>query len=76
MARYFFHIMNGKVIVDEVGMELAGMDQVRLEAIRSAGQMLSDGRHAWKGQAWQMIVADADNTIVFGVNFSVDRHGL
>jgi hypothetical protein len=76
MNRYFFHIMNGKAILDDVGLELGNMDQVRTEAIRAAGQMLSDGRISWKGDAWQMIVTDADNTIVFGVNFSVDRHGL
>ena len=76
MARYFFHIMNGKAIFDEVGLELTDMDHVRTEAIRAAGEMLSDGKHRWKGQAWQMIVTDADDTIVFGVNLSVDRHGL
>ena len=76
MARYFFHILNGKAIFDDVGLELSNLDQMRTEAIRATGQMLSDGQHKWKGQAWQMIVTDADDTIVFGVNFSVDRHGL
>lgn len=76
MKRYFFHIMNGRAILDDVGLELTDMDQVRTEAIRAAGQMLSDGQHSWKGKAWQMIVTDTDGTIVFGVNLSVDRHGL
>ena len=52
------------------------MDEMRIEAVRAAGQMLSDGEHRWKGQAWQMIVTDADDMIVFGVNVSVDHHGL
>ncbi|WP_312950752.1 DUF6894 family protein [Agrobacterium sp.] len=76
MPRYFFHIMNGKAILDEEGFELADMDKVRTEAIRATGQMLSDGQHKWRGQAWQMIVVATDGTIVFGVNLSVDRHGL
>lgn len=76
MARYFFHIMNGRAIFDETGLELASMDQVRKEAVRASGQMLSDGQHAWKGYAWQMIVTDSQGTIVFGVNCSVDHHGL
>jgi hypothetical protein len=76
MPRYFFHIMNGKAILDDIGLELASMDEMRIEAVRAAGQMLSDGEHRWKGQAWQMIVTDADDMIVFGVNVSVDHHGL
>ncbi|TDK29917.1 hypothetical protein E2F50_22265 [Rhizobium deserti] len=76
MARYFFHIMNGQAILDDIGVELSNIDDVRREAIRASGQMLSNGKHAWKGQAWQMIVADEDGTIIFGVNISIDRHGL
>jgi hypothetical protein len=76
MAHYFFHILNGRAIIDEEGLELVDMDQVRTEAIRATGQMLSDGQHRWKGQAWQMIVTDVGGTIVFGVNLSLDRHGL
>lgn len=76
MAHYFFHVLNGKAIIDDVGLDLDDMEQVRREAIRASGQMLSNGEHAWKGDAWQMIVTASDGTIVFGVNFSVDRHGL
>lgn len=76
MARYFFHVMNGRAVVDIVGVELPTMDRVRTEAIRASGQMLSDGEHSWKGQAWQMIVTDENKTIVYGVNVSVDHHGL
>ena len=76
MALYFFHVMNGKADIDDVGIECADMDAVREEAIRSSGQMLSTGRQSWTGDAWRMTVADADGTIVFGVSFSIDRHGL
>ena len=76
MPRYFFHIMNGQAIIDEVGVELPDMDAVRFQAIRSSGAMLSDGKHAWKGECWQMLVADENGSIVFGTKFSTDRHGL
>ncbi|WP_105383531.1 DUF6894 family protein [Neorhizobium alkalisoli] len=76
MKRYFFHVLNGKTNLDDVGVELADMDKVRAEAIRAAGQMLSDGKQEWTGEAWRMVVTDADSNIVFGVNFSVDRHGI
>lgn len=76
MARYFFHILNGQVTLDEAGLDLPDMSSVRAESIRTAGQMLSDGEPSWKGQAWQMLVVDEAGTIVFGVNCSIDRHGL
>ena len=75
MSRYFFHVVNGKVYIDDVGVDLPNMDEVRTEAIRSAGQMLSKGEQAWKGDAWQMIVADDTGIVVFGVSFATDRHG-
>ena len=76
MARYFFHILNGEFVTDEVGSEHADMDSVRQEAIVSAGQMLSSGDQSWSGEAWQMVVADGAGAIVYGLRFSADRHGL
>ena len=76
MSRYFFHIMNGHAILDDVGVELPDMDAVRFEAIRSSGAMLSDGKQTWKGECWQMVVVDEAGTVVFGTKFSTDRHGL
>lgn len=76
MARYFFHVADGKMTIDDVGTDLPDMDRVRRETIRTAGQMLSDGDQSWKGNAWRMMVADEAGTIVFGVNISINRHGL
>ncbi|MEV4608884.1 DUF6894 family protein [Rhizobium sp. ZW T2_16] len=56
MPRYFFHVLNGKAVVDEIGFDLTNSDKMRTEAIRAAGQMLSDGKHSWNGQAWQTVV--------------------
>ena len=50
MPRYFFHVMDGRAHVDTEGSELAGLDEVRSEAIRAAGEILADqGRLFWKG---------------------------
>ncbi|MCV9967807.1 hypothetical protein OIU34_39045 [Pararhizobium sp. BT-229] len=76
MARYFFHVADGKITIDDVGTDLPDMDRVRRESVRTAGQMLSDGDQSWGGEAWRMVVADEKGTIVFGVNISIDRHGL
>ena len=76
VARYFFHILNGEFVSDEVGSEHLDMDAVRQEAIMSAGQMLSDGDQSWSGEAWQMVVTNEVGAIVYGLRFSADRHGL
>ena len=76
MARFFFHILNGEFVSDEVGSEHLDMDAVRQEAIMSAGQMLCDGDQSWSGEAWQMVVTDEVGIIVYGLSFSADRHGL
>ena len=76
MARYFFHVADGEITIDDVGTELPDMDRVRSESVRTAGQMLSDGDQSWQGKAWRLVVADETGTIVFGINISVDRHGL
>ncbi|MGX9147992.1 DUF6894 family protein [Mesorhizobium sp. 128a] len=76
MSRYFFHVLNGKALVDEVGVELIDLNAMRNEAIRSSGEMLSTGQQTWAGEAWQMVVTDETETVVFSVRYSVDRHGL
>jgi hypothetical protein len=38
--------------------------------------MLSQGKQDLTREAWRMVVTDAQRTIVFGLNFSVDRHEL
>jgi hypothetical protein len=76
MPRYFFHVMDGRAHVDTEGSELAGLDEVRSEAIRAAGEILADqGRLFWKGNTWQMTVADAAGDTVLTLRFSADEHG-
>jgi hypothetical protein len=76
MPRYFFHVMDGRAYVDNEGTELAGLDEVRSEAIRAAGEILADqGRAFWKGTKWQMTVADAAGDTVLTLRFSADDHG-
>jgi hypothetical protein len=74
MSKYFFHVFNGKAMIDKVGLDLADMDAVRHEAIRSSGQILSNDGYTWKGEAWSMVVVDAEDNVVFSTSFSVDPH--
>jgi hypothetical protein len=74
MSRYFFHVFNGKAMIDRVGHDLAGMEAVRQEAVRASGQILSNDGYTWKGEAWSMVVVDAADNVVFSTSFSVDPH--
>lgn len=76
MPRYFFHVVDGRALIDAEGVELTGVDEARKEAIRTAGQMLADaGKKFWKGKDWQMTVADAAGDSVLTLRFSADDHG-
>jgi hypothetical protein len=76
MSKYFFHVINGKAVVDDQGVELADMDAMCSEAARSAGEMIASGDQTWNGEAWQTVVTDEDANIVYGLRFSIDRHGV
>ena len=61
MPRYFFHVMDGRAMIDAEGTELANMDAVRAEAVRTAGEILAaEDANLFRAQDWQMTVADAD----------------
>jgi hypothetical protein len=70
VPRYFFHVMDGKAIIDDTGMELDSMHEVRHQAIRTAGEILSEGIASWSGVTWRMSVADESGTVVYSVEFS------
>lgn len=76
MPRYFFHIMDGRANVDAEGTELDGIADVRLQAVRLAGAILSqDATGLSSGRPWHMTVADAFGDTVFSLKFEADHHG-
>lgn len=60
MPRYYFHVLNGKNFVDDVGIDAADINAVKAEAVRVAGTILSSERPTdmWNGIAWEMKVTD------------------
>ena len=44
MARYFFHLHKGHVMIDHEGTDLGDPDEARKQAIVAAGEMLINGR--------------------------------
>jgi hypothetical protein len=58
--RYFFHVKDGKEMLDENGVELADIGAMRQEAVHASTELL--GAQAdpdfWKGEAWKLWVTD------------------
>lgn len=77
MPRYFFHVMDGRAIVDTEGMELDGIGDVRREAVRLAGAILMHEETSLvSGTPWHMTVADVFGQTVFSLRFAADQHGF
>src|SRR4051812_3507064 len=77
MPRYFFHVVDGKFLVDDEGTECAGPAEVREQAIETAGSILKDlAREYPSGLEWQMHVTDETKATVLRIRFSLDEVGL
>src|SRR5918997_4093827 len=76
MPRYFFHVTDGRDIIDNEGTELSGLKAARTEAIQLAGAILRDeGDAFWNGEEWHMNVTDAAGQSVLKLRFSADDQG-
>ncbi len=74
MARYFFNVIDGKFLVDDVGVELPDMASVRTMAIQTAGEILRDeGAHLAAENEWQMYVTNEAKETVFKLRFSAEE---
>ena len=71
MPRYFFHVIDGRDILDHVGTVLSSPSEARAEAIRTAGAILRDeGDKFWDGTEWHMTVTDASGCSICKLRFS------
>ncbi|MET4842648.1 DUF6894 family protein [Bradyrhizobium japonicum] len=61
MPRYYFHVLNGKNFIDDVGTEADDIEALKAEAVAFAGGILKSERPTdmWRGIAWQMRVTDS-----------------
>jgi len=73
MTRYFFHIKGeAKTVLDEEGIELTDLDEVREEATGSARQLMSE--QVLRGQApngREFVVVDEQGQIVLTFPFKL-----
>ena len=76
MPRCFFHVIDGREIIDSVGTVLPSLGEARAEAMRTASAILRDkGDEFWSGTEWHMNVTDAGGQPVLKLRFSADAQG-
>ena len=72
MPRYFFHVHDGKTVIDTEGMVLEDVAQARQMAIRMAGQIFDDEAElVARGSEWRMEVADERGVTLLRLDFFV-----
>ena len=63
-------------LLDTEGTELAGMGQVRSEAVRLTGEILRDmGGRFWRHPEWTLTVTDETGAEVLGLRVSANEPG-
>ena len=73
MPRYFFHVRDSGVMLDDAGIELAGLAEAREMAVTTAGEELRDlGGKVWESPEWLMWVTDERGETVCSIKFTVD----
>jgi hypothetical protein len=76
MARYFFHVSDGTVVLDEVGVELPDITSAQTTAVQLTAEILKDGMLGplWNELRWRVEVTDSPKLggqRFFVVNFSI-----
>jgi uncharacterized protein DUF6894 len=62
MQRYYFHLENGQILLDDTGVELRDIAAAQNQALRASSEMFKAGPRVtatlWNGTPWRMWVTD------------------
>jgi hypothetical protein len=65
MPRYYFHLQDGQILLDDTGDELPDLAHAQNEAVRATSDILKGAGRAtaalWNGTPWRMWVTDQPN---------------
>ncbi len=71
MTIYFFNVRDGTPQLNREGVELAGVDAAKAEALQLATQLIRErGKAFWKSGEWAMDVTDHTGLILFALEFT------
>jgi hypothetical protein len=66
VPRYFFDVVDGKNLPDEIGEELSDLAAAKCHAVTYAGRLIcDDAADFWGRGEWLMTVADATGLTLF-----------
>jgi len=71
LARFFFHVSNGRELRDEAGMDLRSLREARGEALMTASVLLGEDGPFWNLPAWTLRVTDDAGKDVFTVKVTM-----
>ena len=76
MSRYFFHVCDGTLVLDDVGVELPDVTSAQTTAIQLTAEILKGGMSGplWNSLRWRVEVTDSPQVggrRFFAVNFSI-----
>jgi hypothetical protein len=73
-GRYFFTILDGKLIVDTEGKYCASWAAMREQAIRTAGECLRDMADKYpRDLEWQLVVTNESNETAMRLRFALSE---
>jgi hypothetical protein len=74
--RLFFHLVRGSEIIrDENGIDVAGPQEARTEALRAIEELRRDEPLAsqdWAG--WRLAITDASGAVLLSIDLGEPRH--
>ena len=75
LPRYFYHVRDGVSLPDTEGVELPGVSEARLHAVRLSGRLIeANAYEAWIDEEWWLEVTDADQLILFALNIQMKEY--
>jgi len=76
-TRYFFTVMDGKLLVDDEGTLCSSWDDMRVQAIAMAGHCLKDLAPRYPNELeWHMIVTNEAKETMLRMRFSLSEPGI
>ena len=73
-GRYFFTILDGKLIVDTEGTYCASWGEMREQAVETAGECLKDMASKFPSNLeWQLVVTNEGNETVLRLRFALSE---
>ena len=74
MPKYYFHVIDGKALIDGEGTNLKGDDEAREHAVEISTSLLKGMLKAWPSElGWKVLVVDASRTVIATLSFGVTR---